>query len=138
MNIGHIDQLKLGMSTKKKITFDREKVSSFANLVDDHAPIHQDEDFAKRQGFETTLVHGMFINSQFSGLLGQQLPGQKTVLNTINGKFHKPVHIGESVTFIVEVKQIVPAVKAVVLTLSAKTREGETVFSGSATCSFLK
>ena len=117
-------------------TFNPETVSAFGALVDDHAPIHFDESFARDGGFSGCVVHGFLLGSVFSGILGQQLPGPLSVINTVTLKLHRPTLIGESLEYQVKVDQFSEAVGAVVLSLSAKNSLGEIVISGKATCSF--
>jgi enoyl-CoA hydratase len=119
-------------------TFNREIVLAFGALVDDYAPIHFDETFAKEGGFAGCVVHGFLLGSVFSGMLGQQLPGPLSVINTVTLKMHRPTLIGESLEYQVKVDQFSEAVGAVVLSLTAKNSIGEIAISGKATCSFPK
>lgn len=125
-----------GTAVSRTKTFTHDMVAAFGALVDDHAPIHFDQTFAKEGGFSGCLVHGFLVGSMFSGMLGQQLPGPLSVINTLTLKMHKPTLVGETLEFQVKVEQFSEAVGAVVLTLSAKNSIGEIMISGKATCSF--
>lgn len=125
-----------GTAVFRTKTFSQETVAAFGALIDDYAPIHFDETFAREGGFSGRLVHGFLLGSVFSGMLGQQLPGPLSVINTVTLKMHRPTVIGESLEYQVKVEQFSEAVGAVVLTLSAKNSNGEIMISGKATCSF--
>ena len=125
-----------GAAVSRTKTFNQETVVAFGALIDDYAPIHFDETFAKEGGFSGCLVHGFLLGSVFSGMLGQQLPGPLSVINTVTLKMHKPTVVGESLEYQVRVEQFSEAVGAVVLALSAKNSIGEIMISGKATCSF--
>jgi enoyl-CoA hydratase len=126
---------EVGQTAGREFEFTEERVKSFADLVGDHAPVHGDPAFAQRQGFEQRIVHGLFLGSIFSGLLGEELPGPRSVINTVSLKYHQPVAIGQTVRYEVSVKRVSEAVGAVVLELKARRPDGETCVSGSATCS---
>jgi enoyl-CoA hydratase len=130
------DSLQPGMKFSHQFQFSTEKVEAFSELVGDTAPIHFDETFAQKQGFEGCIVHGLLISSVFSGILGQQLPGPNSVINTISLKYPLPVLVGELINLTVEIKQLSEAVGVVVLSLSGLNEADQKVISGQANCSF--
>ena len=129
-------ELAPGAVVARRVTFTEAMVAGFAALVDDSAPVHVDAAFARASGFSGRIVHGFLLGSVFSGMLGQELPGPYSVINTVNLKMRRPVAQGETVDYEVRVEQVSEAVGAVVLTLLARNAAGETVLSGKATCSF--
>lgn len=133
-----MEQLIAGQEATREFVFTDDAVGEFAELVDDHAPVHFNEGFAQSGGFATRIVHGFFVSSIFSGLLGEQLPGPDSVINTVSLKMRSPVLVGERVIYRAAVKQVAASVGAVVLTLSATKVDGTVVLSGSTTCSFPK
>ena len=127
--------LSVGMSCEREYYFTEERVKQFALLVDDNAPVHVDSDFASRQGYAGRIVHGLFVQSIISGMLGNDLPGPKSVINTINMKMHNPVLLGQTVDYKLEISAITKAVAAVLLSFSGTT-DGSLVISGKSLCSF--
>ena len=127
--------LSVGMSCEREYYFTEERVKQFALLVDDNAPVHVDNDFASRQGYAGRIVHGLFVQSIISGMLGNDLPGPKSVINTINMKMHNPVLIGQTVNYKLEILAITKAVAAVSLSFCGKIGEA-LVVSGKSVCSF--
>jgi 3-hydroxybutyryl-CoA dehydratase len=133
---GAISDVKQGQVAERQMLFTEEAVATFAGLVDDHAPVHFDKEFAVAQGFEGCIAHGFLTSAAFSGLLGEQLPGPKSIINSVNLKMHKPISIGDMVTYRVTIDQVSEAVGAVVLSLSAVKQTGEQAVTGKAMCSF--
>lgn len=131
-----INDITVGASYKLTYTFEPELVRKFCELVDDYAPVHIDKDHAKAMGYDGTIVHGLFVTSNISGILGNHLPGSKSVINSINVKMLKPVYVGETVNYHVSVKSISVAVKAVTLDFFVENSSNQKVITGSAMCSF--
>ena len=131
-----IDSLSVGDSAAKKVTISAEMIASFGDLVDDHAPVHVDQEFAIGQGFSGTIAHGFLVSSLISGLLGEKLPGPSSVINESRLKFHKPVICGDTILCEVIIDRIVSSVGAIVLKVSVSNVENNIVYvSGSVTCS---
>jgi acyl dehydratase len=51
----------------------QEQIDAFADLTDDHNPIHVDPGFAKSTPFGTTIVHGYFTLSMLAPLVDELL-----------------------------------------------------------------
>ena len=98
--------------------FTNEEIDSFANLSGDKSPIHIFDTFAKKKGFEGRVVHGAFIISLISRLIGMNLPGENSILVSINMKFHAPVYANEGVQITGVIDQISSSTQAVVISLN--------------------
>jgi acyl dehydratase len=127
--------LSIGMTSERRYLFTEQRVETFATLVDDKAPVHQDLEFARNQGFEGRIVHGLFVQSIISGMLGNEIPGSKSVINSISMKMHGPVLVGQTVKYRIEIMALTLAVAAVSLNFSGMLDE-KIVISGKALCSF--
>jgi len=82
-------------SVKRCITLD--DVNAFAALSGDFSPLHADKAFAASTLFGKQVVHGMFLGSLVSQLVGMQLPGRYALLLKIELEFKKPVFIDDTV-----------------------------------------
>lgn len=129
------DDLSVGIRCSRSYEFTSERVQLFATLVDDPAPVHVDREFAREQGFEDRIVHGLFVQSVISGMLGTEVPGPRSVINNLTMKMHRPVSLGQTVSYETEIIALTNAVRAVSLTFLA-TVDGVVVMSGKALCSF--
>lgn len=127
--------LLVGMTSERSYLFAEQRVGAFSALVDDRAPVHVDPEFAKSQGFEGRIVHGLFVQAVISGMLGNEIPGPKSVINNLSMKMHKPVLVGQTVNYKIEITALTPAVAAVSLSYTGIVDE-VVVISGKALCNF--
>ena len=112
--------------------FTEQDVEKFAALSEDRNPVHLDAEFAKNSIFKQRIVHGMLSASLFSGLLGEQLPGQGTIYLGQNLKFTAPVPIGEKITATVEIIDIRADKPIVTLRTYCKDSKDNLVIDGEA------
>ncbi len=129
------DDLKVGMVSKRVYRFTPQQVEAFATLVEDHAPVHTDFEFAQRLGYSDRIVHGLFVQCIISGILGNEIPGPSSVINNVSMKMHAPVLVDQVVEYHVEIVALTNAVSAVSLQISGSV-DGKLVISGKALCSF--
>lgn len=87
LNSFSFSDIKIGnvFSFKKKISGDM--VDSFAKLSGDFSPLHMDNNYAKKSGFDGRVIHGMLMASFFSKLVGMLCPGEKALYLSQNIKF---------------------------------------------------
>lgn len=123
------------MISTRNYHFTEQRVEVFSSLVDDKAPVHIDTEFAKSQGFEERIVHGLFVQSILSGMLGNVIPGPRSVIMSLSMKMHEPVLIGQTVNYHLEITSLTPSVSAVSLIFSGKVDE-KLIISGKALCGF--
>ena len=85
----------------KRITC--EEVQQFAQLSGDTNSIHVDKDYVKEKTkLEDCIVHGAFLNSLVSGVIGTRLPGPGTLVVKQELNFPSPCYVGEEVTVTVK------------------------------------
>jgi acyl dehydratase len=72
---------KAGDIVKETRVVTQKDLDSFSNLSGDHNPIH------KASSSDQPLVHGAFLNSFISGIIGTKLPGPGTILIAQNFTF---------------------------------------------------
>ena len=118
----YVEDLEPGMSYSCTRVFSEDDVKLFADLVGDHNPIHMDEAYAKGTMYKTRIVHGAFVASLLSGIMGTQLPGPGAIFRALNLNYRGPVKIGEEVTATVEVEEVNPAKNAVKLKVFCQVR----------------
>lgn len=80
----------------------REDVQSFAELTGDESLLHLDSRFADMAGFERPPVHGMFLDSLVSAVMGTELPGGGTLYMEHTTRFIRPVYQGDTIEITVE------------------------------------
>jgi len=136
--ISKVEDIPDGASVSESHTFNEESLAAFRDLSGDAAPIHWSDDFAIQKSFQGRIVYGFLIVAPFSKMLGMHLPGPHTVIHSVSYKIHRPVYIGEKITYSLKVSKKVLSVAIVVLELSAKNESGDLVLSGTAQCGFPK
>ena len=91
------DSLVVGeQATFKRIIFE-EDVAGFAALSGDYNPLHTDDVYAKTTHFGSKVVHGLYLGSLVSRLVGMELPGRYALLVKESLEFKKPVTVGDTV-----------------------------------------
>lgn len=128
------EDLHLGMrETLMKSVMDTDVVG-FAQLSGDDNPIHLCEDWAAGTRFGQRIAHGLYTASLISTVLGTRLPGPGAVYRSQTLNFHAPVKIGDVLTIIVEVIELVPEGRKVRLHCEANV-DGTVVLDGEAVVS---
>jgi len=130
-----IDDLSEGMEATHEVVFDDACVECFIRLTGDDAAVHVELAAAHRMGFPDRIVHGLLVAAPFSRLLGKFLPGPRTVIQSIELDFRRPVPRGSTVVYRVRLRRLVPAVRTAVLDLAAEV-DGVLAAGGTAKCTF--
>ena len=125
-------KLNIGDKVSVSKAFSKEEVIQFADISGDHNPIHLDQEYAEASIFGQPIVHGMLVSSLFSGLIGEQLPGQGSIYLGQNLSFKAPVPIGETVTASVEVVSLREDKPIATLRTSCLDSAGKLVIEGEA------
>lgn len=105
-----ISDLIVGQTDEIKIDINNEDVQRFADLSGDYSPIHVDDNFAKEQGFDGRIVHGMLIGSYISQFVGMRLPGRYGILQSVDIGFRKPITVPARLSIEGEIVNISKAV----------------------------
>ena len=91
-------ELILGEKKEMNRTITQEDLISFAKLTGDYNRMHMDKEFAAKQWFLNPVVHGVFVASFISTIMGMDLPGSGTILMKEELEFLKPAFIGDKIT----------------------------------------
>lgn len=127
-----IEEMKVGQSASTSKTITEADIVLFAGVSTDFNPAHLDEEYAKTTQFGGRIAHGMLSVGLISAVLGNKLPGPGTIYLGQTLKFRAPVHIGDTVTATVTVKELVVEKNRVVLE-TVCTVAGKVVIEGEAT-----
>ena len=104
----------------------------YAAVSTDTNPTHINAEFASAGPFKERVAHGMLTAGLISAVLGTQLPGPGTIYLGQTLRFRGPVKIGDTVTAIVEVTDIVVEKQRATLRTVCIVG-GKTVIEGEAT-----
>lgn len=127
-----IEELRVGQSARFSKTITEADIYLYAGVSGDFNPAHVDEEFAKKTFFKTRIAHGMLTASFISTIIGTMLPGPGSIYMRQQVSFLAPVKIGDTVTAMVEVAEIISEKKRVRLKTTCVNQEGTTVVDGEA------
>lgn len=106
MNRYTFEEIKEGMEESFSVTLTQEMMEQFCAITGDVNPLHCDEAFAKEKGFDQKVSYGMLTASFLSTLAGVYLPGENSLIQSVEVKFLKPVFPGEKITFTGKVSEV--------------------------------
>ena len=126
------DEIALGDEATLERTLTAVDIQLFAALSGDVNPQHMDPAFAASTRFHGVIAHGMWGASLISAVLGTRLPGPGTIYLGQTLTFLAPVHIGDTLTVRVKVRERDAAKRHLVLACSCVNQAGVTVIDGEA------
>jgi 3-hydroxybutyryl-CoA dehydratase len=127
-----IDKLNVGQSARFSKTITETDIYLYAGISGDFNPAHVNEQYAAKTFFKTRIAHGMLTASFISTLIGTILPGPGSIYMRQELNFLAPVKIGDTVTAIAEVAEIIADKKRVRLKTWCINQDGTTVLDGEA------
>ncbi len=130
-----IDQLSVGQSARFTKTVSETDIYLYAGITGDFNPAHVNEEYAAKTFFKTRIAHGMLTAGFISTLVGTILPGPGSIYMRQELNFLAPVKIGDTVTAIAEVVEIIAEKKRVRLKTWCVNQDGTTVLDGEAVVS---
>ncbi|HEY5046472.1 MAG TPA: MaoC family dehydratase [Rhizomicrobium sp.] len=102
-----IEDLKPGMSESFTKTVSERDIELFGEASGDINPMHFDEAFAKTTPFKGRIAHGVLTASYISTVLGMKMPGPGTIFMSLTTRFKAPVRIGDTVTALCTVREVI-------------------------------
>ena len=96
----------IGEKREVSKTISETDVYLFAGISGDFNSVHVNRTEAEKSIFGKQIAHGFLVGSLISNVIGMRLPGDGTIYMEQDLHFLKPVYIGDTVTAIVEVMEI--------------------------------
>jgi len=87
--------LEEGMSREIDCSVSEEQLDNYIEITGDRNPLHVSNEYSIENGFPGRLVHGSLIEGFMSTLIGVHLPGDNSLLLSLDAKFKKPILIDE-------------------------------------------
>ena len=104
----------------------------FADVSNDHNPVHLDEAYAMATPFKGRIAHGMLLAAYISAVLGNQLPGPGSIYVNQSLSFKAPVRYGDTITTVAEIFEIIPERNRIKLKTTCTNQNGQVVLEGEA------
>lgn len=126
------DEISIGQTATLVRTLRMEDILAFAAVSGDVNPAHLDPEYAAGTIFHGVIAHGMWGGSLISALLGTVFPGPGTIYLEQQLRFARPVHIGDTLTVMVEVTDRDEVHRRLELACRVSNQHDETVIGGVA------
>ena len=112
------------------MTVTSEMLLQFCQMTGDVNPLHTDVAFAKGKGYESNVAYGMLTASFLSTLAGVYLPGERSLIHTVESKFTKPVYVGDTLTISGQVTECNEMFSVFTMKTTIVNQKGEKVLRG--------
>jgi acyl dehydratase len=129
--------IKVGDKAFMSKVFTKEDVIKYSEISNDTNPIHLDEVSATSTVFGGRVVHGIFVASLFSALIGNELPGNGSIYLGQTLNFKAPVFIGDQVTASVEIISIRKDKPIATLRTICTDHQGKIAIEGEAVIKYM-
>lgn len=116
----YIEDLKPGMSESYSRTVTERDIELFGEVSGDVNPVHFDEEYARNTPFKGRIAHGVLSASYISTVFGMKMPGPGTIFMSLTTRFKAPVRIGDTVTAICTVREVIADKRRVLFDCVAK------------------
>lgn len=127
-----ISELHVGLSAQMAKTVSESDVYLYAGITGDFNPAHINQAYSQETIFKGRIAHGMLSAGFISAVLGTQLPGPGTIYEQQTLNFKAPVALGDTITAVVEVIEIMSERKRVRLKTVCTNQIGTVVLEGEA------
>ena len=99
MNRYTFEEIEIGQKEGFDATITEAMMEQFRKITGDVNPLHTDDAFAKEKGFEGKVAYGMLTASFLSTMAGVYMPGENSLIQSVEIKFAKPVFPGDQISF---------------------------------------
>ena len=123
----YIEDLQPGMSESYSRTVTEEDIQKFGEVSGDFNPVHFDESYAKKTIFRGRIAHGLLTAGYISTVLGTKLPGAGAIFMAASIRFTGPVRIGDEVTAVCTVRDVIPEKKRIICDCVCKVGENSVI-----------
>ena len=127
MNKYVFNDFEVGLEASFEVTITPDKMEHFFAICGDKNPMHMDDAYAIKRGFDSKLVYGMLTASMYSTLVGMYLPGEKCILKSVETYFQNPVYVGDRLTIVGIVKEKDDRFQQATVKAKIKNQKGKTV-----------
>ncbi len=127
MNTYTYEELNEGMKESFQVTVTEEMQQLFCKMSGDENPLHRSSEYAKAKGYEDRVVYGMLTSSFLSALAGMYLPGERSLIHSVEIKYQKPVYIGDVLTIEGEIDEKNDTYELIKIKAVIRNQKGEKV-----------
>ena len=118
------------MKESFQVTLTQEMQDLFLQITGDENPLHRSAEYAKNKGYEDKVVYGLLTSSFLSTLAGMYLPGERSLIHSVETKYQKPVYIGDTLTIEGEIDEKNDTYELIRIKILIRNQKGEKVVKG--------
>jgi 3-oxoacyl-[acyl-carrier protein] reductase len=126
------EEISIGMEASFSIKTSKQLTDEFAKISGDFNPLHCDESYAETTKFEKRVVHGLFLASLISKLIGMHLPGKNSLILSQETRFIVPCFVGDEISVMGKVIHKSDSGQTITLETRIQRIDGETLLTGKA------
>ena len=130
MNQYRFEDIYVGLKEEFQVSVTADMLEAFCKMTGDVNPLHTDESFAKEKGYESNVAYGMLTASFLSTLAGVYLPGERSLIHSVESKFTKPVYVGDTLTITGQVTECNEMFSVFTMKTTIVNQNGEKVLRG--------
>ena len=130
MNTYTYEEIEKGHIEKFDITVTSELLDRFLEITGDSNPMHVDAEYAKAKGYKDRICYGMLTSSFLSTLAGMYLPGERSLIHSVETIFKNPVYVGDRLTISGEVADKNDNFKVLDVKVQIVNQDGKKVVRG--------
>ena len=127
MNTYTYEELTVGMKESFTVTVTEAMQDMFRTLSGDENPLHSSAEYARSKGYGDRVVYGMLTSSFLSTLAGMYLPGERSLIHSVETKYQKPVFIGDTLTIEGEIEEKNDTYELIRIKALIRNQKGEKV-----------
>lgn len=127
-----IQAFYVGQMAELMTVFTEEKVVQFADISNDHNPIHLDREYASKSRFGKRIVHGFLVGSLISAVIANVMPGEGSIYVNQNLNFKRPVFWNDEIRAKVVITNIDVEKSLIELSTVCINQCGKNVIEGTA------
>ncbi len=131
MNQYTMKDLEAGQEEAFAVTVTEDMLNQFRTITGDTNPLHQNAEFAKAKGYTDKVVFGMLTASFLSTLAGVYLPGENSLIHSVETKFLKPVLVGDVLRISGTVAEKDERFSLILIKVLIRNQNNEKVLKGS-------
>lgn len=122
--------LEFGKTGEYSVRITGDMIESFREMTGDINPLHSSDAFARKSGYPSRVVYGMLTASLLSTLAGVYLPGERSLIHSVEVKFVKPVYEGDMLTVHGVIAELNDTVRQIVIKAEIRNQNGDRVLRG--------
>ena len=138
MNHYRFEDIYVGLEEEFQVTVTADMFAQFRSITGDVNPLHTDEEFATGKGYESRVAYGMLTASFLSTLAGVYLPGEDSLIHSVESKFTKPVYAGDILTVSGKVTECNDTFSCFTMKTTIVNQNGDKVLRGKMQVGFLE